>query len=198
MRPCVKCGSTRRSRPYRGRTGVCLDCAAKAMEMKRRAKGVPPRQAITETCPRCGALRRGRPDRGAKFGDCLECKKRWRKNTPESRAAPSQWRGYGWCSRAELIHGIKTARAATACEGCRRVDSGRSSTGFCADHSDARHGGSGRFRGVLCLYCNTALGYHERRGWPLAPWLAEYIARAAVRPLLEQDEEQLTLPIEVD
>ena len=92
-----------------------------------------------------------------------------------------------------MVYGIKQAIAATACEACGRLDPTMHAR-FCADRDNVRFGGTGRFRGALCGFCNSALGWHERRGWPLSPWLAEYLARAVIRPLVAHDaDRQLAL-----
>jgi hypothetical protein len=148
-------------------------------------------------CRKCGSTARTKPRGAHRTGQCRECTNRnqreWQQRHPGYKVSRGyDWRGHGWVSKGELIEARRLARAASQCEACERREPGIHNV-FFADHSDAKLGGSGRFRGILCSFCNSAVGFHERRGWPLTPWLERYLSMVATRPPLAPNVDQLEL-----
>ena len=147
-------------------------------------------------CRKCGSKRRYKPRGPNRIGSCVDCSiamQRHRRQVAPAHCLSADWQRTGWLSKQEKHNGIASARKATQCEACARPDPAYKNGRFCADHSDARYGGSGRYRGALCGFCNIALGFHERRGWPLTPWLERYLSIVAARPPLEPNKDQLEL-----
>lgn len=134
---------------------------------------------LGEPCPRCGGVEKSRN------GDYLKCAPcdRARCRTRQSRRGTgiglrTTWKARGWLSRQEALSGYSLAGAATACEACGATKSGHGSGRFVADHSDLRHGGTGRYRGALCQPCNLATGWMERHDWVGPDYLVAYLQRS--------------------
>jgi hypothetical protein len=159
-----------------------------------RKTAAPTRQRRIELgspCVACGSCERRPRRRGGREGDCVPCSnRRARGRLQKSHLSLANWKRTGWISREECRRGRAIAKAATECEGCHSKDPGSSSPnkqGFCADHSHLEDGGTGRFRGVLCVSCNMAIGLFEKRAWTLLPAeLRDYLARPAIRPVLRE------------
>jgi len=103
---------------------------------------------------------------------CIPCacetSARWRAKHPEyakKRAAEGYWRGaYRW-KRIHARYGLTEENYAKLkkvqrglCALCRRRNGKKH---LVVDHCHK----TGKVRGLLCGGCNTALGYHEKKGW---------------------------------
>lgn len=153
--------------------------------------------------PMCahGLTDRAFPRKAVGIGGCRICAREYaRRYRGKVRAGPldgivlaesRSWRCQGWISRHEMVFGLRTAKTAKTCEGCGTTNARTRSGVFCADHSDLRKGGDGRFRGATCDTCNKVLGYFES-GWPLLPdALRDYLDRAANRVPLSDAQEDM-------
>lgn len=201
--PCGKCGGTKRNKD--GRCSACRMADRRAFAERRtpcpkcggevdhwgncrpcqavlRAK----RAAAMTQCPRCKSTRL------AKSGSCLDCAKRRlaehaAKNTPckvcgAAERLPSggcrpcglknqRWRKYG------LTHEMFVEMMAAQGNKCAACDASLSALPSGDVHVDHDHE-TGAVRGILCRFCNTAIGLLKDS--PLrARKLASYLERHA-------------------
>jgi len=176
MKPCRKCGSSERYP-----SGGCKPCqiayqrVIRGTDPSRYGKpGISPLPGFA--CRKCGSTNRAKPSKRNGFGRCRDCSERIkREREPFYPRHAGSWRQFGWASIAEMKLGILTARRGTRCQACETETPGGRWKRFVADHSDKRLGGTGLFRGVLCAPCNLIVGFHERHGYRLPPWIAEYL-----------------------
>lgn len=172
-KPCTKCGIIKSPDQFnferRNRDGLAGRCKA-CVKMTRPVVGNPPESYVppeSKPCTRCGVIKvlaEFSPNRRAWDGRqsaCRTCDRQRQKEfaaTPDGKKAVRRWEDR---SRLKYRYGVsiedyerRVSLQSGKCAICNRVPTTGRGKRLQIDHDHT----TGRFRGLLCHKCNTALG----------------------------------------